>query len=122
MVFPAPAAATVVALGEGDAAVGLAVSEVEEVGVLLQALRRILVPRVAEPYRRNLRRPNRLAIPLPYSWLNQPNGREHTQLSSDIRAMFWEEIVINDTKNRIFGSALGKVSLLFLKFRLDLGG
>ena len=77
MVFPPPTAPALAdADGLGDAAV-LAVVEGVEVAVgfedgLVQAFRRILVPRVAEPYMINLRRPNCLAMPLPYSRLNQP--------------------------------------------------
>ena len=81
MVFPPAAATTVAAVeGEVDAAVlgdapGVEVA-VLFAGGLVQAFRRILVPRVAEPYIRNLRRPNRLAIPLLNSWLNQPKYRD----------------------------------------------
>jgi len=88
IVFPAAATATGVADAAGLAdAKGVAdvvgVPDAVDVGVVVvlavwllpQAFSNRLVPKVAEPYKINLRRPNRFAMLLPYSSLNQQNDR-----------------------------------------------
>jgi len=61
IVLPAAVEAVeLVEVGEGVVAVDVVVVSA---GGVVQAFRKRLVPRVAEPYRRNLRRPNRLAMP-----------------------------------------------------------
>lgn len=80
MVFPAAATGVADAAGLADAkgvadAVDVGVVVVLAVSLLPQAFSNRLVPKVAEPYKINLRRPNRFAMLLPYSSFNQQNDR-----------------------------------------------